>query len=439
MMKKENKSFTVIILLALIIRIVYVLYTPYYIRQHDVGTLDSYGYGISYIETIYNTGNLPTDNYGQHYHPPLHPILSAIWLKMLSIFISDVNLRYEGLQFLMIIYSIAIIFITHKILLELNVSNKARQAILYIMAFHPTLIILSGSINNDMLCFMLMMLTLFRLIIWYKESSYKNTIFLAIVTGLSVMTKTTGALLAFPIMFIFLFKFISEWKKIKNKKTIKKYLRIFTLFGLISLPIGLWYNIRNLILFKQPIMYILEIPNELCYTGNVSLFYRLNLFSKELLDPFALTDRDVNIPAYVLKSSLFGEWSWNYFGIYKILYFIVIFCNILLTIYTFVSIFQCLFRKKQDNKLYLWMLLFLFIFNVVSFLGMNIKLPYGFSMDFRYLLTLLPIGAIFVYANIESIIKNNKYLGNYIYGMVNFLTTILLIFTNLIIFTSIIE
>ena len=103
MMKKENKSFTVIILLALIIRIVYVLYTPYYIRQHDVGTLDSYGYGISYIETIYNTGNLPTDNYGQHYHPPLHPILSAIWLKMLSIFISDVNLCYEGLQFLMII------------------------------------------------------------------------------------------------------------------------------------------------------------------------------------------------------------------------------------------------------------------------------------------------------------------------------------------------
>ncbi len=51
----------IIILIGLILRTVYILYTPINVRQHDVGTNDSSGH-LSYIETIYKTGKLPKNN-----------------------------------------------------------------------------------------------------------------------------------------------------------------------------------------------------------------------------------------------------------------------------------------------------------------------------------------------------------------------------------------
>ena len=217
---KENKFkiiFGIIIIIAILVRIAYVIEIPYTEKQHDIYKGNNND-GLSYILQLYEKGTLPEDNEYQHYHPPLSQILSAIWLKAGSIITQDIDMLFESLQFLNVIYSICLIFIVYDILKELKIKDKVKILVLLVMAFHPTLIILSGSINNDNLCFVLMVWTILRLIKWYKKPNMKNIIFLAITTGLSVMTKTTGAILALPIMYIFLFKLYKEIRKASDKK-----------------------------------------------------------------------------------------------------------------------------------------------------------------------------------------------------------------------------
>ena len=83
--KKVNhkKIILSIIMIGIILRTVYILYTPIDVRQHDVES--DVGH-IAYIETIYKTGKLPESNKWQFYHQPLHHIISAEWLKINEIF-----------------------------------------------------------------------------------------------------------------------------------------------------------------------------------------------------------------------------------------------------------------------------------------------------------------------------------------------------------------
>ena len=80
---KYKKAIIIIVILALIVRLIYVIETPYTEKQHDLD--------LSYILTIYQTGHLPQSNEGQYYHPPLHQIICAMFLTLESPFIEDIT------------------------------------------------------------------------------------------------------------------------------------------------------------------------------------------------------------------------------------------------------------------------------------------------------------------------------------------------------------
>ena len=294
---------TVIVVGALIARLVYVIKMPYNERQHDIGENSSGA--LNYIKVIYETGHLPDSNDNQYYHPPLHHLLGAQWLKMINTIFpnSEKSFQYESLQFLTLIYSMLIVVCAYKIFNELKLSKKVKLLLMLIIAFHPSLIILSGSLNNDELCFLLELYVLLRLIKWYKKENILNTIVLAIVTGLCVMTKISGALIALPIIYVFLFKLYKEMKKSKEKnKVLKKYLNRFILFGLISLPIGLWFGMRNFILFQQKLLYVPK-PGDKLFVGDYRKIQRFLPYSKEIFSLYCSPWEDYNIPIYLLKSS----------------------------------------------------------------------------------------------------------------------------------------
>ena len=226
--KKYKITLSIIIILALIIRLTYIIKTPYIEKQHDI---EPNGNGLSYIFTIYETGRLPQDNIGQHYHPPLHQIICSIWLKIISIFSTNKAFLCESLQFVTLTYGVLMLYVIYNIAKELKFDSKIKLLLMFIVAFHPFLIILSGSLNNDCLCVLLTIWTILRLIKWYKNESMKNTIILAITTGLCVMTKTSGAIVAIPIMYVFLLRLYKEIKKSENKvNTFKKYMYLYIFF-----------------------------------------------------------------------------------------------------------------------------------------------------------------------------------------------------------------
>ena len=326
---QKNKVFIIIFLLALIIRMVFIIKYPLEKAQHDVNGGSGH---LDYIETIYRKNRLPKTNQYQYYQPPLHHFISAMWLKVFSKVIKSYTTLKESLQFVPLIYSMLLLIVINKMLKELKIKDKYKNLILVIMAFHPTFTILSGSINNDMLSILLIFCALYELIKWYKKSDMVNTIILAIITGLAVMAKTSGAIVSLPIMYIFLLQFYRAIKK-GDKKKIWQYIGMYCVFGIISLTLGLWYPIRNYILFKQPILYILDPNNQKLYVGDKSLLSRFIPFSKELLIQYADPYEHYNIPAYLIKSSLFGEWTWTTSYICKYIYVFALFANIAIIVW----------------------------------------------------------------------------------------------------------
>ncbi len=429
--KKYKIILTIIIILALIIRLIYIIKTPYTEKQHDV---EPNGNGLSYIFTIYKTGNLPQDNIGQHYHPPLHQIICTIWLKIISIFSTNTTFLCESLQFVTLIYGMLMLYVIYNITKELKFDNKIQILLMVITAFHPFLIILSGSLNNDGLCILLTLWTILRLIKWYKHENIKNTTILAIITGLCVMAKTSGAIVAIPIMYVFFLRLYKEIKKSKNKvNTLKKYMYLYIFFGCIALPIGLWYPIRNYIEFKQPILYVMDPHNSDLYVGNYSLLERFIPFSNEIGKIYCDPWTNYNIPVFLLKCSLFEEYTWKTGTILNICYYISIVLNLILIIYTIYCIIKNLHTKNKQNQIWKIALFLLFIFNIISYITMNIKLPYGCTMDFRYMVPTLFVGAIFVGFELEKIQRKNKIKGKVLYNIIFVLTCVLVVTANFII------
>lgn len=210
---KKNAIIVIIIfLIALVFRIIYIQVTPYNVRQHDL-EFQNKGGGLDYIRVINETGRLPNSNKGQYYHPPLYYMSAALWMKIISIFTRNSIIMYESLQWQTLIYSMILVYVLYRILVKLKFIDRYIYLILLAIALNPTLIILSGTINNDILSVLLIFGTLLRLIKWYEKSDAKNTALLAIITGMSVMTKTSRSYVCYTYIICCNKKICRRYKK----------------------------------------------------------------------------------------------------------------------------------------------------------------------------------------------------------------------------------
>lgn len=390
----KKKKFYFVYMLGILLRTFYILKTNVYTRQHDVGLISEFGH-LGYIYYIYYNSRLPLTNIGQFYHPPLWHILASFWLVLNKFLKVEMYISLEGIQILSLLFSSVIIIIVNNICIKIKLKEKYKNLMLLFFAVHPTLIILSGSINNDILVTFFEFLLILVLINWQEKITWKNTIFLAIITGLCVMSKFNGVLMAIPIIYTI----IEKLKVYKNKKELKEFLKKIFVFIIISIPIGTWYQIRNLIKFNNN-----SIPGAIdwLYIGDNSLIDRfLKLNFKELFNYVQITS-DYNLPSYIIKSSLFGEYSFDILNIFK---FIFILLNLILII---ISIFFTIryLVKDRKNKIINILVVTWFV-NMISMYIFNYKYPFTCSMDYRYIvITLLP-GIMMIGYSLNEL-KNKK-------------------------------
>ena len=166
-------------------------------------------------------------------------------------------------------------------------------------------------------------------------------------------------------------------------------IRQFTVFALVAFPLGLWYPVRNLFLFHQPFNYVLRISNDSeLYCGNHSIWERFGLIKNcEIYDhPVG----DYNVWSYLLRSSLFGEFSFN---MGKLIPALLILLNLLLILVSLFAMVVVLIRYRTVQ----WTSLFCFWLVLMgSYVDFNVKYPFGCTMDFRYVVPTALIGAVFL-------------------------------------------
>ena len=393
----ENYIVYMIILLGVFLRCCYVLLSGLYDRQHDAGAYTGMGTDfinpghIGYIEYIYKFHKLPDLNPYElfaYYHPPLHHILSFLWLQInIWLGVSEA-LAFENLQILTLLYSCLCMVVTWKILKTLEISGTGLYIGLAFFVFHPATIVMAGSVNNDMLTILFMCLIILESLKWIRNKDLAGLIRLALCIGFGMITKLNSAVLAIPLAIVFLMQFLPLLKG-KSKKQLLLWIKNYCIFALAVAPIGLSWIVRNLIRFgEKPGV---PVPGETSpmYTASYSLWSRLGIpaLSQWHFDfPFHPISAKAcnNTWSIMFHTSLFAEeYPTDLPDILLALCQVTFILALILGIATAILLTAVLLdkRTRQEDKVFL---LTGYVVMLISFACFVVIYPYTCSSDFRY-------------------------------------------------------
>lgn len=409
-----------ILAIGVIMRIGYMLYTPYSIRGHDLGSAGDCGHA-DYIGILMQ-GRLPDSNDYQFYHPPLFHALAAgasnLYGKLTGE--QDAGRLLEAGKLISCWSSVITLFLSEKLIREMRLDKSGMVTAVAVSSFLPAHYLMAGRLNNDALSVMFMTAIILYTLKWLRTSALGDLIMLALCFGFGMMAKISVGLFALvtgPVMLFLLYR------SIKMGNAGKCIIHYF-LFALIAFPLGLWYPIRNLVRFSQPFNYIF--PGDIAgplYCGSHSLLSRF----LPVPDAFIYADptRDYNVWTYLIRTSVFGEFQYD---IPRWIPASLLICAAILAISGLAAMILRLAGCRWgiginhvrpdsaelpgcgaesitgDNRAVLQerILAGFWIVLTVSYLWFNLKFPFGCTMDFRYIVPSALIGGVFLGRWLES-------------------------------------
>ena len=396
-----------IFLVGVCLQILYMLMTPYNYRQHDAITNFNDGHD-AYAWTLFSTGKLPTkvDADGhlayQFYHPPLNAFMQSTFMhigegimKMINGIagkeVYDLTNNSQGLIFqtseiLSTFYMNIAIFFGVKIANNLKIDNKFKVFAALFICLFPNLIILAGQINNDPLCIMNCFIVIYFTMRWWENHSYFNAIMIGLFTGLAMMAKLSGALIILPAIVAFAIVLIQS---IIHKQSFKHLIFQGLIIGAIAAPLGLWFHIYAKVKFNQPFGFVFSNLTSELNTGDHNFFERfINIFDFDDLTTslWGNTFVNYNLPNFLIKSAIFGEYSFmaaDALGVIALAsnYLFVYASLILMVVYLVLS-----GKEHFEIKIIGGTII---VTQLVAQLYFNIKMPYGCTMDFRYIVPII--------------------------------------------------
>ena len=417
----SERLIILIVILGFTLRVAYIQYTTLTPPQHDVWYFASDKYHIGhagYIEYFYDNLRLPDFDprtVWQFYHPPLHHITAALWMRINTALGMPYMRAVENIQILTLFYSSTVMITTVKLVRELGFKGFSSVIPCLYIAVHPTFILLSGSVNNDILSIALAFGGMLALVRWYKKPVLSRIVVIALCIGAGMMAKSSAVLICPGVAAVFLIKFI------KNLREWKKYLLQFAVFGIICIPLGLWWQVRNCLLFGMPITYVpMLAQNSDQYIGFHTVLERTLKITPEQFEPIYMAwNPERNGASYyeyncfvgLLKSSVFGEFSPYYLNaqqlasasdaqlsVYKIgdiSGYFLFYSHLALVIGIFAGLLKTFFSKKSplDGAMKIFVAI-LFAATFVSYVKFCFEYPHTCTMNMRYATPLIAVGAI---------------------------------------------
>ena len=411
------KAVAIIFIGALITRYCYALITSISTRCHDVvnsaGTDNPYTEGhMGYILYIFNKDfSLPkiVENgrfHDQFYHPPLHHFICAVFLKILTVFGVKGSDAYGSLQSLTLFYSCVTIIYGYKIIRLFKIDEKFSVLLFAVLAFHPAFIYMAADINNDMLSVAFMTVALYCACSYFKTEKWSFIVFAAICLGLGMMTKLSAYLIAIPIGFIFGIKFLLL---LIGRKPVKKTIIQYCVFLAICAPLGLFFPIRNKILYDIPLGYVQKLPiDNWQYLGAYSVKDRLFSFRSLFVSIYDnwpgrasyMSEHEINPLVSLLKTAVFEEYindggAFSNIVIWAHVLYISNLVLVALAVAAVVYLAYNMIRYKKPDILEIAAIIG-WGANLVSYYVFCFAYPHHCSMNMRYATFTILFGLIFV-------------------------------------------
>lgn len=407
-MKTERNNLSlninkVVIFFGIIARMIYVFITDVGTRQHDLGyaTLLSDNKvnpgHLGYVEYIAKFGHLPDfDPFSvfSYYHPPFHHIISALFVKAAYIMGIKEPQLYEVIQLPVFIYSCLTLLIGYAILKLLCKKESRLTLPLILLCFHPGLIYMTGSINNDMIALLFYFLCIYTTMLWFMQGyQNKHLYMMALSIGFGLIAKPNVGILALPMGVIMLIHMIDEYKEERLLSCIRKYV----IFAAISMPIGLSWTVRNIIRFGTKPGIPSPSPNQ--YIGDFSFFSNFGIPMKSSLAfPFYSENASFNNNAWIImfKTSLFTEiWPADISTVAlracQVIYILAIIFAIYCAVMCYIKPIKII--KNGDKNLGIFLITG-YTTILITFILFVLKYPYTCSCNFRYIAISLLFSAI---------------------------------------------
>ena len=398
-------------------RIGYAFYTGASTRQHDVEmyyndlllTYENGGQGhFAYTAYIFEHWALPNEIKWQFYHPPLWHALCALFMKVYSFFEreNDLATLYNACMILSSYVACITLYACKKLIFEIIPNYKGRAISLLLISFHSQFFIMAGWMNNEQLALMFTILSIYFAIRYHKSNSWVNIVMCAISIGCGMMSKISAATIALPVGIIFIYDLV---RNIKEKKTLST-LAQFGVFLLICAPLGLWFQVKNIVQFGIESIKIPAIDtNSSLSVINYSIWERFGLFNPLnfsegifcILRPNKNGYMDYNVWLYTLKCSVFGEYSYWGGAFFSVMLLIA---NFLLVILCTYSLFDVVIREwKTENRNLNILMVVIIIESLVAYIYFQITNPVTCTQDFRYMTFILIPAMYFIGKSISEI------------------------------------
>ena len=386
-----------ILLAGVLLRTSYILYTAIWTRQHDVVDFGTGEGHAGYIEYIYSNLRLPSGdprNIWAFFQPPLHHIIAGLWMRFCAHFQLAYRQVQENVQLLTLFYICSVTILTFFICKELKLKSWGIRVVLLIVCTHPALTIMAGSINNDALSLMFAMLAVYLIILWYKHPSFRLIIMLALSIGASMMAKLSGGTIAPAVAALFILKLI------KDRSNIRKYIAQFIVFAIIVFPIGIWWEIRNMIKYDMPFNYIPGVGEQF----DVPLLQRIFDIRMHSVYPAMTVNGDAyneyNVPLTLFKTSLFDDANLSNVSGSLTLFAVILFITaLILAVISIIATFLILtdrngrYDMKPEHKLLFGVL---YMTLLIAYLSFSFGSHNYSAMNFRYIALTIPVEAIFL-------------------------------------------
>jgi len=444
MLKKiaDETKIKIILLVGIILRIYYVIATPVVQnRQYDLGSVDAsqniftghLGY-IYYLFTYRHVIETDPREIYQFFHPPLHHGIEAFWLSLINIFTKDFTKQIEWLQVPVLAYSIVLLFVVLELLKELDFNVEAKIIVIAIVAFHPTLIFMAGSLNNDGLSVLFQFMIIWLTVRWNKNKTCTNIIWIALSIGFGMLTKLSVGLMAIPVAFVFAYSFVAEWTDNKKFPLIRFFQ--YVIFGVFCIPIGLAWAIRCLIKFDMPLMYVNKLPQDSWqYVGNYSLWQRFGI-----PNPMTLVNNLMhgslgfgeNMWMQMFRTAALGECDLGDFSLIgKVVSLLMIFIATLLALMAFIAFVKVIiidknnvFSQKEGREIK-WFFVIVYVAQFFSYVKFCYGYPHQCTMNFRYMVPTILVPALALGEEMSVKTSQVKKITVYAFSIIALFTVII--------------
>lgn len=316
-----------------------------------------------------------------YFQPPLWGLISALTAKFCMMLGATQTLGFDCVRFWSLFSVSGAMFFFWRLMEALNFKSGVRLGLFTLFCFFPMHGIAANLVNNDAATYFLMMAAIYYSYRWYLSGKWSDCAMVAGSLLPAGMIKFSGLMVVPAIGTLCLIKILQE----RDKTAV----RLWGQSGLIFLGAIAGFSWGLFLLWYH--LPLVPPPTDNAFQ-NLSGYTPAERFfvMEKVLEPFADIRAGLaepNVWLSLLKTSLFGEWSWQGKGWAYLLYGMNAVLAVLL-VCGMASLFCYSLGRNAGMNIFVVVL-------VLTVLGAWINFwldyPYFCSTEYRYVMILLPV------------------------------------------------